>query len=229
MPFLISSIVRTTQNTVVFIWVYIIVRPTQKTGGPLWCYQHRVLAFIIWDYIIVRPTKRTGMPFGGFWLILLCDQHRKLACLFDFFYCSNNTKYCHFYLSLYYCAINTENWRAFFSMIFILLCYQHKVLTFFIWEYIIVRPTQKTGVPFWFWFILLCDKRKKLACILCVRWNWHVLARKMIVIFHILSRRPTAIWRFDNAQWQLFLALPTKQNTDMWAVYNNWCVDNVRG
>ena len=151
MPFYISSIVRTTQNTDFFIRVYIIVRSTQKTGGP------------------------------------------------------------------------------FFRMIFILLCYQHKVLTFFcIWDYIIVRPTQKTGVPFWFWFIVLCDQRTKLACILRVRWNWHVIAWKMIVIFHILSWRPTAIWRFDNAQWQLFLSLPTKQNTDMWAIYN-WCVDNVRG
>ena len=149
--FLISSIVRTTQNTVIFIWVYIIVRSTQKTGGP----------FLVWF--------------------------------------------------LYYCATNTKYWH------------------FFIWEYIIVRPTQKTSVPFWFWFILLCDQRTKLACILCVRWNWHVLARKMIVIFHILSWRPTAIWRFDNAQWQLFLSLPTKQNTDMWAIYNNWCVDNVCG
>lgn len=151
MPFFISSIVRTTQNTDFFIRVYIIVRSTQKTGGP------------------------------------------------------------------------------FFRMIFILLCYQHKVLTFFcIWDYIIVRPTQKTGVPFWFWFIVLCDQRTKLACILRVRWNWHVIAWKMIVIFHILSWRPTAIWRFDNAQWQLFLSLPTKQNTDMWAIYN-WCVDNVHG
>ena len=52
MPFFISSIVRTTQNTDFFIRVYIIVRSTQKTGGPffrmifiLLCYQHKVLTF----------------------------------------------------------------------------------------------------------------------------------------------------------------------------------------
>lgn len=71
MPFFISSIVRTTQNTDFFIRVYIIVRSTQKTGGPffrmifiLLCYQHKVLTFFcIWDYIIVRPTQKTGVPF----------------------------------------------------------------------------------------------------------------------------------------------------------------------
>ena len=36
MPFYISSIVRTTQNTDFFIRVYIIVRSTQKTGGPFY-------------------------------------------------------------------------------------------------------------------------------------------------------------------------------------------------
>lgn len=206
------------------------MRPTQKTGGPLWSCQLRVLAFFLWDYLIVRPTKTTGVPFWAFWLILFCDQHRKLACLFLFLLlfeqrkiltflsefillCDQHRKLAGLFLEwfLYYCATNTKYWRFF--------C---------IWDYIIVRPTQKTGVPFWFWFIVLCDQRTKLACILRVRWNWHVIAWKMIVIFHILSWRPTAIWRFDNAQWQLFLSLPTKQNTDMWAIYN-WCVDNVRG
>lgn len=76
MPFFISSIVRTTQNTDFFIRVYIIVRSTQKTGGPflrmifiLLCYQHKVLTFFL-------------------------------------------------YLRLYYCATDTENWCAFLVLIY---------------------------------------------------------------------------------------------------------------
>ena len=93
--------------------------------------EHRVLTFFIWDYIVTNTEN--SHVFFGFWLILLCDQHRKLACLFYFFNCSHTT-YCRFYQRLYYCAINTESWLAFFSVIFALLCYQHRVLTFFIWD-----------------------------------------------------------------------------------------------
>ena len=84
--FFISSIVRTTQNTVFFIWVCIIVRSRQKTGGP----------------------------FFSIIFILLCYQHKVLT---------------FFYLRLYYCAIDTENWCAFLVLI-----------------YSIMRPTHKTGV-----------------------------------------------------------------------------------
>ena len=76
MPFFISSIVRTTQNTDFFIRVYIIVLSTQKTGGPffrmifiLLCYQHKVLTFFL-------------------------------------------------YLRLHYCETNTENWCAFLVLIY---------------------------------------------------------------------------------------------------------------
>ena len=84
--FFISSIVRTTQNTVFFIWVYIIVRSTQKTGEP----------------------------FFSMIFILLCYQHKVLT---------------FFYLRLYYCATDTENWCAFLVLI-----------------YSIMRPKHKTGM-----------------------------------------------------------------------------------
>ena len=223
------------------------VRPTQrKLGWPfsfiLSCDQHRKLAGLC------------DVANSEYWrflseIIFLWDQQRELACLFglfDLYYSATNTENWHAFF-LFLLLFEQRKILTFLSE-FILLCYQHRKLAglflewflyycatntkywrfFCIWDYIIVRPTQKTGVPFWFWFIVLCDQRTKLACILRVRWNWHVIAWKMIVIFHILSWRPTAIWRFDNAQWQLFLSLPTKQNTDTWAIYN-WCVDNVRG
>ena len=190
--------------------------PTQSTGvfslRLSYCETNKenwraFLGFL--TYTIVRPTQKTGMPF----LFVLFEQRKILSFLSEFILlCDQHRKLAGllWVWFLYYCATNTKYWR------------------FFNWDHIIVQPTQKTGVPFWFWFIVLCDQRTKLACILRVRWNWHVIAWKMIVIFHILSWRPTAIWRFDNAQWQLFLSLPTKQNTDMWAIYN-LCVDNVRG
>ena len=203
------------------------VRPTQRKlalpfGFILSCDQHRKPAFLSELYIA-----------------MLCDQHRKLACLFgldlyyyatntenwhaffDFFYCSNNTEYCHFYLSSYYCTTNTENWRAFFDFFYcsnnteycrfylslyycatntenwrayvmlptqstgvyylrLYYCETNKENWRAFWgflTYTIVRPTQKTGMPFWFLllfeqhkilsflseFILLCNQHRKLA------------------------------------------------------------------
>ena len=66
-----------------------------------------------------------------------------------------------FSLRLSYCETNKENWRAFLGFL----------------TYTIVRPTQKTGMPFLFLllfeqrkilsflseFILLCDQHRKLA------------------------------------------------------------------
>ena len=169
--------------------------PTQSTGvfylRLYYCETNKenwrgFLGFL--THTIVRPTQKTGMPFL---FLLLFEQHKTLSFLSEFILlCDQHRKLAGLLLVwfLYYCATNTNYWR------------------FFIWDYIIVRPTQKTGVPFWFWFLLLCDQHTKLACILCVRWNCHVLAWKMIVIFHILSWRPTAMWRFDNAQWVILIS-----------------------
>ena len=85
-PFLISSIVRTTQSTgVVYLRLYYC-----ETNKENW---RAFLGFL--TYTIVRPTQKTGMPFLFLLLfeqhrilsflseiILLCDQHRKLAGLF---------------------------------------------------------------------------------------------------------------------------------------------------